>query len=278
MQVYLGDTPMDYSGIKLGDTNISTLFRGILLPETQAFINATGITNPVQINAINDLIIGMQQYNIWGKMYAVYPFVGGTATTHKYNLMNPQDTNAAFRLEFNGGWTHNSNGITANGTLFTYATTHFSSANNASLFFVNSSLGVYVRNNTSTGYDMGAYDVGTYQLGLISRYTDGKFYAGLPLNSTNTVTTASSVGLSAASRLGNNIKGYRNNSTILNLTNDMLEVVVNVFRIGSTYGDDNSSSNRNYAFAFIGQGLTESEMNSYYNVIQSYQTSLGRQV
>jgi hypothetical protein len=49
-------------------------------------------------------------------MKALYPFVGGTAETHKFNLINPLDTNAAFRLAFNGGWTHDSNGVTPNGT------------------------------------------------------------------------------------------------------------------------------------------------------------------
>ena len=31
-------------------------------------------------------------------MKAIYPFVGGTATTHKFNLKDPADINAAFRL------------------------------------------------------------------------------------------------------------------------------------------------------------------------------------
>ena len=49
-------------------------------------------------------------------MKALYPFVGGTATSHKFNLKDPRDLDAAFRLQFNGGWTHNSNGVTPNGT------------------------------------------------------------------------------------------------------------------------------------------------------------------
>ena len=85
-------------------------------PDAQAFITAAGITDPTQISAINSLVNGLQADGIWTKMKAIYPFVGGTATTHKYNLKDPRDLDAAFRLVFNGGWTHSSTGATPNGT------------------------------------------------------------------------------------------------------------------------------------------------------------------
>jgi hypothetical protein len=44
--------------------------------------------------------------NIWEKMVAVYPFIGGTADTHKFNLKNPADSDAAFRIEWVGNTYH----------------------------------------------------------------------------------------------------------------------------------------------------------------------------
>ena len=85
-------------------------------PDAAAFISAANITDPTQISAINTLVNGLQTDGIWTKMKAIYPFVGGTATTHKYNLKDPRDLDAAFRLVFNGGWTHSSNGALPNGT------------------------------------------------------------------------------------------------------------------------------------------------------------------
>ena len=84
-------------------------------PDAQAFITAAGITNPTQQTAINTLVVSLKANGIWTKMKAIYPMVGGTATSHKFNLKDPRDLDVAFRLSFVGGVTHNSNGITVNG-------------------------------------------------------------------------------------------------------------------------------------------------------------------
>ena len=84
--------------------------------DAQAFITAAGITDPTQQSAIITLVTDLKGYGLWTKMKAIYPFVGGTATTHKFNLKNPLDTDGAFRLSFSGGWTHSANGALPNGT------------------------------------------------------------------------------------------------------------------------------------------------------------------
>ena len=66
--------------------------------DAQAFITAAGITDSTQQAAITNLVIGLKNDNLWTKMKAIYPFVGGTAASHKFNLKNPLDTNAAYRL------------------------------------------------------------------------------------------------------------------------------------------------------------------------------------
>jgi hypothetical protein len=42
----------------------------------------------------------------------------------KYNLINPQNTDAAYRLTFNGGWSYSKSGLIGNGTN-TFANPHF---------------------------------------------------------------------------------------------------------------------------------------------------------
>jgi hypothetical protein len=85
-------------------------------PDAQAFITAAAITNPTQQSAVNQLVVDLKGYGVWSKMKALYPFVGGTASQHKFNLKDPRDLDAAFRLVFNGGWTHSSTGALPNGT------------------------------------------------------------------------------------------------------------------------------------------------------------------
>jgi hypothetical protein len=92
-------------------------------PATSAFITATGITDATIINAVNRLVLNYKgqgnlnsSVDFWTSTPAIYPMVGGTVTTHKFNLKDPRDLDAAFRLAFSGGWTHDSNGAKPNGT------------------------------------------------------------------------------------------------------------------------------------------------------------------
>jgi hypothetical protein len=84
--------------------------------DAQAFITAAGITDPTQQTAINTLVVGLKADSLWTSMYAIYPFVGGTASSHKWTLKDPRDLDVANRLLFNGGITHSSNGMLFNGT------------------------------------------------------------------------------------------------------------------------------------------------------------------
>jgi hypothetical protein len=81
-----------------------------------AFLEAAQIYNTNQQRAIVNLVRSLKRVGLWSKMKAIYPFVGGTATSHKWNLKDPRDVNAAYRLSFTGGFTHNSEGIIGNGT------------------------------------------------------------------------------------------------------------------------------------------------------------------
>ena len=85
-------------------------------PDAVAFLTAASITDATITTAINTLVIQLKAIGVWSKLKAIYPFVGGTATTHKFNLKNPANTDAAFRLLFVGGWTHSANGALPNGT------------------------------------------------------------------------------------------------------------------------------------------------------------------
>jgi len=249
-------------------------------PDAQTFITAAGITDNTQKNAINTLVIDMKGYGIWTKMKAIYPFVGGTATTHKFNLKNPLDTNAAFRLVFNGGWTHSSTGALPNGTNG-YANTFFNTDDVTTTGL--QSYGVYLRTNPTF-----AVNTTEASTGLRS----GIYW----IRVTNTLPTSSNI------RSGNrneNISGVtglighsrstatqwyvNNNSTILvgsTTVSTLSTETVNTFSLGA-YNDLGIISNfstQQLAFAFYGEPLLSSEMTNYYTDIQTFQTTLGRQV
>ena len=246
-----------------------------------AFIAAAGITDTTQKQAICTLVSDLQTYGIWTKMRAIYPFVGGTASTHKFNLKDPQDTNAAFRLVFNGGWTHSSNGAKPNGTN-AFANTFLSPSGFLSLN--NTSISYYSRENLSlTGSPIAAFSTGNGLLILSPRTDSGAQTDNSGVNNTTSATTSPTRrdGLFTASRIiSTAFKVYRNavvyrNSTITSTSLSTVNLYV------GARNNNNSAfqySALQCAFASIGDGLTDTEASNLYTAVQAYQTTLGRQV
>lgn len=253
--------------------------------DAQAFITAAAITDPVQINAINTLVEGMKTDGIWTKMKAVYPFVGGTASTHKWNLKDPRDLDAAFRLVFNGGWTHSANGATPNGTNG-YADTKFNQSGN--LTPSNNHISFYSRTdfNGNTGYspmDCGITNNTTYSFQIISPRSNNLalFENG---SQTMSVANTNSQGFFIGSSISSSsAKLYKNGSSIGSSTTSQTRTMFsnNVYLGAANISTSNAAtyfSPRQQAFASIGDGLTDTEAANLYTRVQAFQTALSRQV
>ena len=217
-------------------------------------------------------------------MKAIYPFVGGTSSTHKWNLKDPRDLDAAFRLVFSGGWTHSSTGALPNGTNG-YADTFLTLS--AAGAFNNCHLSYYSRTNnldSNTRVEIGRGN------GTASGYQN--LYLRL---SNSTPNIGGSAGSRSISVINSNSAGFGVNSstsstsqkTYLNgslvssttATQTASAANLNIF-IGSQGNSTIASefSNRECAFASIGDGLTDTEAANLYIAVQKYQTTLGRQV
>ena len=250
-------------------------------PDAQAFITAAAITNPTQQAAINTLVVDLKGYNIWTKMKALYPFVGGTASTHKFNLKNPLDTDAAFRLVFSGGWTHSSNGILGNQINSEFDTKLIPSSVQS---INNKHLAVYSRTNTAAGTEFCALTGGTSYPGdiLIIREaaigTNTSFYAFNEAFPNSIVsTTTDSKGLFISTRTGATSKKlYRNGSVIGTATTSSNTQPNASLKFGSFAGS--YWTNKGYAFASIGDGLSDTEAANFYTAVQTFNTALARQV
>ena len=105
-------------GFKPGTTATATNTVDFLIVSAAAalFLSAAGITDPTITAAITTFVHGLQADGIWNRMFAIYPFVGGTAATHKFNLKDPRDLDAAYRLTFAGPFIHSALGVQPNST------------------------------------------------------------------------------------------------------------------------------------------------------------------
>jgi len=248
--------------------------------DAQAFITAAGITNLTQASAINTLVTDLKGYGIWTKMKALYPMVGGSATSHKFNLKDPRDVDAAYRLVFNGGWTHTSTGALPNGTTG-YADTKLIPNN---ILQLNSShFSYYSRTNVlESSVEMMAYTSGQSMIDLYVKFTNGNMLSRIYNTTTSTTSVPSSLGLFLMNRPdANTIKQHRNSDIISSSTSTPAGTKPNInLYIGS--GNNNGTtfgfSSKESAFASIGDGLSDTEAANFYTAVQKYQTTLGRQV
>lgn len=249
-----------------------------------AFLAAAGITDPTITAAINTLVNDLVGYGIWNKMLAIYPFVGGTAVTHKFNLKNPQDTNAAFRLVFSGGWAHSANGALPNGTNG-YADTFITPSNHITQNSAH--LSFYSRTNQlGSGMNIGQIQTSPnlrgFHMGI--SYGGNANQMRTRLNSANasaSYTPTDTRGLFSISRTtSSEYKGYRNNSTVFTFSetsNTPGNIKIILGAINTTTGVQDYSVHE-CAFASIGNGLTDTEAANLYTAVQAFQTTLNRQV
>lgn len=246
--------------------------------DAQAFFDATGITSTTQKNAVNTLVTTLKTDNLWSNMIGIYPFVGGTASTHKYNLKDPQDTDAAFRLTFSGGWTHSANGATPNGTNG-IADTHII-LNNVISSVNEMSYGYYSRDTSDVASE--SYEMGSYQGGAISAMLinfGGSLYYQINSGGYQTVSNSNTDGFFVVNRSGASaVQAYRNGSSYHTATRSAGDLSTLNFGIGGLIGIGAYGSKES-AFAFIYDGsLDEPENSNLYNAVQTFNTSLGRQV
>ena len=239
-------------------------------PDAQAFITAAAITDPTQQGAINTLVIALKGYSIWTKFKAIYPVVGGSASAHAVNLKTPGTHN----LSFATGWTHSNLGMTP---LNTFANTNL---NDNTILTLNS---VHISYYSRTNENVAVIEMGT---GL----TDGLFIEARTANvsyyrvhSTTLLTHADtdSRAFYVANRTASNVMNAWKNGVKLatsagaSTTKQNFNIYIGALNNG---GVASFPTNKQCAFASIGDGLTDTDAANYYTAVQAYQTTLSRQV
>jgi hypothetical protein len=208
---------------------------------------------------------------------------GGSATTHKFNLKDPRDLDAAYRLTFSGTVTHTSTGMQGNGDTG-YANT-FLNPNTVYPTTGLMSLGIYSRTNANEkSSDIGAISTGTNYCQIYSRFGD-TFYGQINIagNVNQKTANTDSRGWFFASRTGATSQFIQKNlvETAFNGANQNLGMVNNnilVMAQSNTAGNPDFFSTKQIAFVWVGDSLSTTEADNLYNIIQTYQTALSRQV
>lgn len=251
--------------------------------DAQAFLTAAGISDATIVAAIDNLVIDLKAAGVWTKCLAIYPFVGGTSGTHKWNLKNPVNSDGAYRLTFGGSWTHGATGATADGSS-AYADTHLAGSD---LTNNDTHISVYVRNNSSSdGMSIGVVNAGASVYHHLSiRHSAGYLTDAYDASTRLINTNSDSRGLFVLNReTSTSLKQFKNGSQVGSTGTGSNTADISTVSVAHYIGARNNNGSADsfvpyeFAFASIGDGLTDTENADLFTAVDAFQTALSRDV
>jgi hypothetical protein len=236
---------------------------------------AGGSLTATEKAAVTTLVTTMKANSIWTPMKAIYPMVGASAAACAQNLKS-----SSFTGTFTSGWTFASTGVKPNGSAY------FDTGLNPSGIINENSVSVstYLRTNSNAVYcDIGASDSPLYQIVLYARlsdvlYTDMGSQAAARITYANTDSRGHFISTRTSST---SFKSFINSTlkATLTTTQSLAIVTKNIFlAANNSPGGITQYSDRQTAFAHIGDGLTDTQASNLYTAVQAFQTTLSRQV
>ena len=265
--------------------------------DADAFITAASITDSTIQDAITALVLGLKDETraggeTWSKYHAIYPFASDTGTStqkalqHRWNLKNPLDTDAAFRLTYSGTITHSDNGVQGDGSTG-YISTNLIPATVLAL----SDFAIEIYSKTDVAEE--STDIGFVKsengarLDISIRDSSNLFRAYSYWVSAGYAefTVSDSLGLFTNSRSSaTSNKIFKDGGFLIESDGNPIEArlefltsPLNLMAL-NTSGSFSRYSSRQYAFLGISSSLTDLQVSENHTVIEAYQTALNRAV
>lgn len=251
--------------------------------DAQAYITAVGATG-ADATAINTLVVTLKNDGIWDKLDAAYPAYGTSITTAKYNLVNPLDTDAAFRLVGSGV-----NSVTADDGLVTDGASndHFDTKYNIAddMTFEDSHVALWETNTSAWSGDTipyGAFNEGTGDGVFISPRIASAGLARVRsyVNAANE-TVNEGDGFWLGQNDGTTTRLYKNGvedasvgDTNTGVTLSSFTVIIGALRT-SVSGQNYGAPTHTKWFS-LGQHLTATEVSDYYDAVNTFTAAIGR--
>ena len=248
-----------------------------------AFLGAASITDSTISNAVNTFATtakthtGSWPSGFWSSFTCIYPFVGGNSTAHSKNLKG-----SSFPITWNGTVTHDSTGITGNGTTGWGDTGYYPT--NGTYAQDSATMLVYCATTTPTdsGCFIGCSDFGN-SVNASAYRADPNFKIYGPNNAVSGVTQTRSDfrGPLGWTRSGSSAwalitqGGYTTQSAASTGVPTIVSIGI-LAENKSTGHAVGGFSNANLSFAMIGAGMTSGQYTEVLAAIQAFEGTLGR--
>lgn len=242
--------------------------------DAAAYIAAAGLTDPTETGALNDLVVALKSNSLWTKITGFWVF-WDSFNESKFNLVNPTDSDAAFRLVQQGSGTF-SNGYT-NQNLAYLNTKITPDEANASGYFTRV-LGVLTdvaESNTDFGRLTVTGDTSN-DLIQIKNGSNNLFSRCGTLSGGLTIANATAIGRYAIVTGSGTHAVYKNGSSISSGSQTTLVDSNKEFLIGAGGNNGTQYATKKYSFAGIMDELTSGEVSTLDGLLSTFNTALGR--
>jgi hypothetical protein len=251
--------------------------------DAQAFFNrvtaAGGSLTATEQTAVNTLVLELKGYSIWSSMKAIYPMVGASAAACAQNLKS-----SSFTGTFTSGWTFASSGVTPNGTSAYFDTTFRPDTNltvnstHASLYLNTNNLPILLADPV----DMGSFNSTGQAITLNQTSLASLTFGSRNLGNFISTTQATRQGFGITSKTSATLTTlYKNGTSVVSGNSSGTLPFSNVYigtlnLNGSPFGA--GYVNNKIAFSSIGDGLNNTQSGNFYTAVQTFNTTLSRQV
>ncbi len=252
-------------------------------PDAQAAITAIGADATIG-GYLNQLFLDLKGQgnttngtDVYSKCYAIYPMSPSdvstiSLSTIKWNVKDPRDLDAAFRLTFTNSPTADlSLGLNNNATPDGYAETHF--IESANMAAGNNGLTAYITRRVSgNGYPIAAEASFAIRNNAVNNFearSSGQIISGSLI----------SVGdiLTFSRRSATDFESYINGvSDATNTTSGLAQTSIQNYIFARFFGNPRDFLNGAVGFTVIHEGLTDNEVVDLYDSITNWNTNLGR--
>jgi SPP1 family predicted phage head-tail adaptor len=245
--------------------------------DAQAFFDrvttAGGTLSSTEKTAVNTLVIALKADGIWDKMKAIYPMVGASAAACAQNLKS-----SSFTGTFTASWTFASTGIKGNGTS-SYFNTNFNVNTNASLDGF--SFGGYLRLNLTTPVQVDG--IGVVPPGNFAQHNfiDASMFSGAIGNIISYARDPSQRMFIHRRTSATISESYRNGISLGTSSSTAPTLPSENFYIGARNNGSGAAvlyTSQEYAFYFFGLSMTNQNALDLTSIINTFQTTLSRQV
>ncbi|WP_199121594.1 hypothetical protein [Pedobacter sp. ASV28] len=240
-------------------------------PRVSNFVDAADVSGnirnvPLYLQYLHQIDVACKKADI--TTGAVYPIVGGNATSHSFNFLDPRDLDAAFRLTFKGTWTHDNQGAFSINTA--YANTFITPFVDLSPTDCHISLMGSINNRNSMGATTTVTNRISLQIaGNLNNFYIGAFGPEIRAITASNLCIGSQLGSTAYISINRMISSTANVTTIL----PNFPIYIGAINNGNTPG---TPSSQNHQFCSVGKNIDMIKSKAFSHGIYTAQRSIGR--